>query len=153
MEGVAARDERGAIRIDTTAAVFTRMQAAFSRAGGGEVTVRDGLLYGTQIGLKLDGSVDFDRDRLNVVGTFVPFYGVNNLFSQIPLVGPILGGGSNEGLFAVNFRAVGALSAPQLTINPLSAIAPGFLRNLFGAGELGGPFPGLPPADVQQQRR
>ena len=149
-EGVAARDERGAIRIDTTAAVFTRMQASFTRTGG-EITLRDGLLYGNQIGIKLDGSVDFDRDRLNVVGTFVPAYGVNNLFSQIPLFGPILGGASNEGLFAVNFRASGAISAPQLTINPLSAIAPGFLRNLFGAGELIGPgqIPTLPPADAQ----
>ena len=148
-EGVAARDERGAIKIDTGAAVFTRMQAAFTRSGG-EIAVRDGLLYGTQIGIKLDGSVDFDRDRLNVVGTFVPAYGVNNLFSQIPLFGPILGGASNEGLFAVNFRATGAISAPQLTINPLSAIAPGFLRNLFGAGELLGPgqIPTLPPIDA-----
>ena len=149
-EGVAARDERGAIKIDTGAAIFTRMQASFTRTGG-EIAVRDGLLYGNQIGVKLDGSVDFDRDRLNVVGTFVPAYGVNNLFSQIPLFGPILGGASNEGLFAVNFRASGAISAPQLTINPLSAIAPGFLRNLFGGGELIGPgqIPTLPPIDAQ----
>ena len=149
-EGVAARDDKGAIKIDTGAAVFTRMQANFARSGG-EISVRDGLLYGNQIGIKLDGSVDFDRDRLNVVGTFVPAYGVNNLFSQIPLFGPILGGGSNEGLFAVNFQASGAISAPQLTINPLSAIAPGFLRNLFGAGALIGPgqIPTLPPADAQ----
>ena len=149
-EGVAARDDKGAIKIDTGAAVFTRMQANFARSGG-EISVRDGLLYGNQIGIKLDGSVDFDRDRLNVVGTFVPAYGVKNLFSQIPLFGPILGGGSNEGLFAVNFQASGAISAPQLTINPLSAIAPGFLRNLFGAGALIGPgqIPTLPPADAQ----
>ena len=150
LEGVAARDEKGAIKIDTTAAVFTRMQGSFTRRAG-EIAVRDGLLYGNQIGIKLDGSVDFDRDRLNVIGTFVPAYGVNNLFSQIPLFGPILGGGSNEGLFAVNFRATGTISAPQLTINPLSAIAPGFLRNLFGAGEMIGPgqIPTLPPADIQ----
>ncbi len=150
LEGVAARDEKGAIRIDTTAAIFARMQASFTRRAG-EIAVRDGLLYGNQIGLKLDGTVDFDRDRLNVVGTFVPAYGVNNLFSQIPLFGPILGGASNEGLFAVNFKATGAVSAPQLTINPLSALAPGFLRNFFGAGEMIGPgqIPILPPADIQ----
>ena len=99
--------------------------------------------------IKLDGAVDFDRDRLNVVGTFVPAYGVNNLFSQIPLFGPILGGGSNEGLFAVNFRATGAASAPQLTINPLSAIAPGLFRKIFGVGD-SAPGPGLPnpPSDI-----
>jgi len=147
-EGVALRDDKGALKIDTGASVFSRMQAAFTRAGG-EITIRDGLLYGNQIGIKLDGAVDFDRDRLNVVGTFVPAYGVNNLFSQIPLFGPILGGGSNEGLFAVNFRATGAASAPQLTINPLSAIAPGLFRKIFGVGD-SAPAPGLPnpPSDI-----
>ena len=149
-EGVALRDDKGALKIDTGASVFSRMQAAFTRTGG-EITIRDGLLYGNQIGIKLDGAVDFDRDRLNVVGTFVPAYGVNNLFSQIPLFGPILGGGSNEGLFAVNFRATGAASAPQLTINPHSAIAPGLFRKIFGVGESApGPGPGLPspPTDI-----
>ena len=149
-EGVALRDDKGALKIDTGASVFSRMQAAFTRAGG-EITIRDGLLYGNQIGIKLDGAVDFDRDRLNVVGTFVPAYGVNNLFSQIPLFGPILGGGSNEGLFAVNFRATGAASAPQLTINPLSAIAPGLFRKIFGVGDSApgpGPVSPSPPAGI-----
>ena len=159
-EGVALRDDRGAVKIDTGASVFSRMQAAFTRAGT-EITIRDGLLYGNQIGIKMDGAVDFERDRLNVVGTFVPAYGVNNLFSQIPVFGPILGGGSNEGLFAVNFRATGAVSAPQLTINPLSAIAPGLFRKIFGVGDgapgpgpvqspVPGPAPGLPvpPTDI-----
>ena len=147
-EGVALRDDKGAWKIDTGASVFSRMQAAITRTGS-EITIRDGLLYGNQIGIKLDGAVDFDRDRLNVVGTFVPAYGVNNLFSQIPLFGPILGGGSNEGLFAVNFRATGAASAPQLTINPLSAIAPGLFRKIFGVGD-SAPGPGLPnpPSDI-----
>ena len=147
-EGVALRDDKGALKIDTGASVFSRMQAAFTRTGA-EITIRDGLLYGNQIGIKLDGAVDFDRDRLNVVGTFVPAYGVNNLFSQIPLFGPILGGGSNEGLFAVNFRATGAVSAPQLTINPLSAIAPGLFRKIFGVGD-SAPTPGftLPPTEI-----
>ncbi len=153
-EGVALRDDRGAVKIDTGASVFSRMQAAFTRTGA-EITIRDGLLYGNQIGIKMDGAVDFERDRLNVVGTFVPAYGVNNLFSQIPVFGPILGGGSNEGLFAVNFRATGAVSAPQLTINPLSAIAPGLFRKIFGVGEgAPGPAPSpgpglpLPPTDI-----
>jgi len=155
-EGVALRDDKGAVKIDTGASVFSRMQAAFVRTGT-EITIRDGLLYGNQIGIKMDGAVDFERDRLNVVGTFVPAYGVNNLFSQIPVFGPILGGGSNEGLFAVNFRATGAVSAPQLTINPLSAIAPGLFRKIFGVGEgapgpstVPGPAPGLPlpPTDI-----
>jgi hypothetical protein len=49
----------------------------------------------------------------------------------------LLGGGQYEGLIAVNFRISGQATAPTLTVNPLSAVAPGFLRKLFGTG--GGP--------------
>ena len=132
-EGVAARDDKGAIKIDTGAAVFSRMSAEFSR-GNGQIFVQDGVMYGAQIGIKVDGTIDSTRDRIDMTGTFVPAYGVNNLFSQIPLFGPILGGSRDEGLFAVNFHIGGAIGAPQLTVNPLSAIAPGFLRKIFGAG-------------------
>ena len=52
----------------------------------------------------------------------------------MPLFGPLLGGSQYEGLFAVNFRVGGQASAPTLTVNPLSAVAPGFLRKLFGVG-------------------
>ena len=63
---------------------------------------------------------------MNLTGTFVPAYSLNNLFSQIPVLGMILGGGQHEGLFAITFKVSGAASAPTLTVNPLSAIAPGF---------------------------
>ena len=44
----------------------------------------------------------------------------------------LLGGGSHEGLFAVNFRVAGPASAPILTINPLSGLTPGIFRKIFG---------------------
>jgi hypothetical protein len=84
---------------------------------------------------------------VDIKGTFVPAYGLNNVFAQLPLFGPILGGNRNEGLFGVNFRVSGPASAPNLTINPLSAIAPGFLRQLFGAS--GTPYRS-PPANLPQ---
>ena len=56
------------------------------------------------------------------------------MVAQVPLFGPLLSGGRNEGLFAVNFRLTGQTGAPTLTVNPLSAVAPGFLRKLFGTG-------------------
>jgi hypothetical protein len=47
-------------------------------------------------------------------------------------VGLILGGGNkNEGLFAIDFKVSGQASAPTLTVNPLTAVAPGILRKLF----------------------
>jgi hypothetical protein len=68
------------------------------------------------------------------------------------VVGIFLGGGSNEGLFGVNFRISGPATAPMLTINPLSALAPGFLRKIFGAGEIGTSQMPQPPAAVSQEQ-
>ena len=44
----------------------------------------------------------------------------------------ILGGGRTEGLIAVDFKVAGALAGPNVTVNPLTAVAPGILRKLFG---------------------
>jgi hypothetical protein len=90
-------------------------------------------MYGPTMGTTLDGWMDFAHNKVDLSGTFVPAYGVNNLFSQIPIFGMLLGGGAHEGLFGVTFRISGPASAPVLSINPLSAIAPGFLRKIFGA--------------------
>jgi hypothetical protein len=105
--------------------------------GDGRIEMHDGVIYGQQVGTTMEGVIDTVNDRVSMTGTFVPAYGLNNLFSKIPIFGVILGGGSNEGLFGVNYRISGPASAPVLTINPLSAIAPGFLRKIFGAGEIG----------------
>jgi hypothetical protein len=63
-------------------------------------------------------------------GTFVPLYGLNNMFGQLPIVGPFLGG-SNEGLLGVTYEVVGPPSTPVLRVNPISAVAPGLLRKFF----------------------
>ncbi len=127
-------------KIDTSAAPFIRLSGAFSRQNG-VLHVTDGLLYGAQIGIKVDGLLDYTQDRVDMAGTFVPAYVLNNLFTQIPIFGPILSGGSHEGLFAVNFRISGPATSPSLIVNPLSAIAPGFLRKIFGAGAPADPGP------------
>lgn len=129
-EGGARFDERSGL--DANAVQFSRLQAAFARTPG-RLELREGAINGPAIGATIEGALDFSRDQVALSGTFVPAYGVNNLFAKIPLFGPILGGGSNEGLIGVNFRISGSASAPLLTINPLSAIAPGFLRKIFEA--------------------
>ena len=58
-------------------------------------------------------------------GTFVPIYGLNNIFGQIPLFGLLLGGGSNEGVFGLTYEVVGTPDKPTLRVNPISAIFPG----------------------------
>jgi hypothetical protein len=124
-------DEEAARRINSAAVDFKRLKVNFSRQGS-RLALRDATMYGPEIGLSVDGWLDYSHNQVAMNGTFVPAYAINNLFSQIPVFGVFLGGKSNEGLLAITFRISGLASSPTLSINPLSVIAPGFLRNIFG---------------------
>ncbi|MBX6328443.1 MAG: hypothetical protein IRY89_07695 [Pseudolabrys sp.] len=106
---------------------FTELRCDFTRTPG-LMTVRDGVVRGPLVGATIEGSIDYLRDDVHLRGTFVPFYGLNNMFGQIPIVGLFLGGGSNEGLVGVAYEAVGPPSAPRISVNIATAIAPGLLR-------------------------
>jgi len=131
LQGAARIDDKGASRFDPDSVKFARVQSAFTWANG-RVAMRDAVMSGTEIGLTVDGYIDLARDRIDVSGSFIPAYGLNSLVSNIPVIGLMLAGGQHEGVFAVSFRVSGAFSAPVLTVNPLSVIAPGLLRKVFG---------------------
>ena len=136
--------------IDPTAVQFDRLEVAFSR-NNGRLDLRDGVVSGPSVGATIEGGIDFTRDQVALNGTFVPAYGLNNMFSRIPLFGPLLGGGANEGLIGINFRITGSASAPVLSLNPLSAMTPGFLRKIFGAADAVTLPPQTFPAQPEQK--
>lgn len=109
---------------------FTKMRADFLRRPG-RFDIREAVMWGPQVGGTLEGVLDYGQDRVDLKGALVPAYALNNLFAQVPILGPIFGGSQYEGLFALPFVIQGRASAPVLRTNALSVIAPGFLRKLF----------------------
>ncbi len=109
---------------------FTELRCDFTRTAG-RMSIRDGVVRGPLVGATIEGNINYTKNDVHLRGTFVPFYGLNNMFGQIPIVGLILGGGSNEGLLGITYEAVGPPSAPRITVNPVSAIAPGLLRKFI----------------------
>jgi hypothetical protein len=112
---------------------FSRVRAEFTRQNG-QLTIRDGVVKGATVGGTIEGSIDYPGNQVRMSGTFVPMYGLNNMFGQIPIVGLFLGGGSNEGLIGVTYEVVGSPGQPVLRVNPISAMAPGVLRKIFEFG-------------------
>jgi len=108
---------------------FSRFRVEFTRSPG-KLTLREGVVWGPTVGATMEGQLDYGRDSVNVRGTFIPAYGINNMFGRLPVVGPLLGG-QNEGLLGITYEVVGPPHAPTLHVNPISAVAPGFLRKLF----------------------
>jgi hypothetical protein len=95
------------------------------------ITVDEVVLRGGQMGAIGAGWFDFEEGTLNIAGTYIPAYEVNNLFARIPVLGLALGGGADEGLFGITFRVFGEIAQPEMEVNPLSAIAPGIFRKIF----------------------
>ncbi len=95
--------------------------------------IRDGKMHGESLGLTFEGEVNQTThpQTLSLTGTIVPLYAVNNALSGIPLLGSILSGKDGTGLIGFNFKARGTADNPDVSVNPLSAFAPGFLRDLF----------------------
>src|SRR5262249_53990797 len=69
--------------------------------------------------------------KVQLTGTFTPVAALNKIFSEVPLVGDIVTGPKREGMFAWNFGVQGGLENPQIIVNPISGVAPGFTRELF----------------------
>jgi hypothetical protein len=108
---------------------FSSMRVDFTREPG-KLTIREGVVRGPVIGATIDGAIDYRTNRVRMRGTLVPLYGVNNMFGQLPIVGMFLGG-SKEGLVGITYQVVGPVGAPVLQVNPISAVAPGFIRKFF----------------------
>ena len=111
---------------------FTEMRVTFTKAPG-RLAIRDGVVRGNSVGATLEGQIDFARDNVHMHGTFVPAYGLNNMFAQPPVLGFFLGGGQKEGLIGITYEVVGSPHAPTLRVNPMSALMPGFTRKIFEA--------------------
>ena len=109
---------------------FSRASVQFSMRDD-VVTVTEGVAKGNTVGATASGQIDLNNQRINLTGTYIPAFGLNNLAGRIPVLGAIAGAGSNEGLVGVTFRVFGAVEDPILEINPLSAIAPGIFRRIF----------------------
>ena len=69
--------------------------------------------------------------NMDMTGTFMPIYGLNRIFGELPLVGALLGNGRDRGLIGVTYKLSGNARRPVLQINPLSVIAPGTFRSIF----------------------
>ncbi|WEZ83374.1 DUF3971 domain-containing protein [Rhizobium sp. 32-5/1] len=97
----------------------------------GSVRVDRGVVRGTDIGATFQGTVHDANGQMDMTGTFMPAYGLNRLFGELPLIGAILGNGRDRGLLGITFKLDGPFKKPRLTINPLSIIAPGVFRSIF----------------------
>lgn len=135
------------------APVFARLLSLASLQGLGEILSGDGMNFdsfdsafefengllsfedanasGSAVGLTGTGFIDFREKNAQIDGVLVPAYAVNSLLGGVPLLGDIVVGRKGEGIFALSYSVMGPFEKTQIAVNPLSALTPGFLRQIF----------------------
>lgn len=89
--------------------------------------VNKARVYGNVVGITLGGAFNMANDAISLEGMIAPAYGLNTMIGKIPLVGNLLAGKDGT-VFAANYSITGTSEAPDVSLNPLSALSPNSLK-------------------------
>ncbi len=120
----------GITGILTDSASFSLLKGRFAWKGD-TLKLEKTHATGAAMGINIDGDVDMNSGKADLSGTLVPFSVVNSVLNAIPLIGDLITGGENQGVLAVSYSITGNLDSPSISVNPISLLTPGFIRNLF----------------------
>ncbi|OUR76640.1 hypothetical protein A9Q83_13800 [Alphaproteobacteria bacterium 46_93_T64] len=108
---------------------FDTIEGPFTYTNG-LITTKNFRAVGA-IGLTFSGKVDQDNGTIDGFGTVIPAYTLNSILGNIPILGRLLVGREGEGIFGFSYKLKGESDNPTITVNPVSAFAPGILRRMF----------------------
>ena len=111
---------------------FDNLEAKLTKVAD-RVNVKDGRTSGRSIGLTTHGWLDLGSETAQLRGVVVPAFALNNLLSNVPLLGPLLTGGKDGGLFAISYSLEGPFDDLKSNVSMMSAVTPGVLREIFNA--------------------
>ena len=109
--------------------LFSRIDIPLTVAGDRYV-VTGGKAQGPALGLTVNGYLNADSD-ISVDGVLVPSFGMNSALGGIPIIGDLVVGRDGEGVFSLTYSVRGSLEKANVSVNPLSALAPGVIRRIF----------------------
>ena len=112
--------------------LFDRFTAPFQMSPS-RIVLPEGQAKGPSVVLTISGFVDRDRDLIDFKGAIAPAHGINTALGKIPVLGNIFVGREGEGIFAMSYKVKGSAESPTIRMNPLTALAPGFLRRIVEA--------------------
>lgn len=117
------------------------------RYDGNDLSLDDAHAYNSSLGLTANGRIGVSSGQTSMTGTIVPAYFFNSMLGQLPLVGKLFSPEKGGGVFAARFGLSGQIDDPNVSVNPISALTPGFLRGIFGVFDRAPPNKEGAPAD------
>lgn len=98
----------------------------------GRVLISEARATGPSVGLTAQGAFGLGPEgTYDLSGAVAPAYGVNSILGRTPVIGDLFVSRDGEGLLALSYSVDGPSAEPRITVNPLSALAPGVLRRMF----------------------
>ena len=110
----------------------SRLVVPFS-LDGDRLSLEQARLVAADIGARADGTVNLATGVIAVNGTVAPAYTINRILGRIPILGRILSGSGSDAALAATFSISNTLAEPSVSVNPLSVLVPGMVRDLFSA--------------------
>ena len=103
---------------------------------GSVVNIKALKASGDAVAVSMVGVYDRATKQVDVGGNLVPVSQISDIVGKLPLIGNVLTGLDNSGIFATQFRVSGLADEMKTAVNPAS-IAPGLLRDLISPNWLG----------------
>ena len=110
---------------------FTELVAPFTLSDG-LLELADARAFSPSLGLTAKGRLDIDDATVDLQGTIVPAYFFNSLAGQRAAGRPAVQPGARRRPVRRELYAAWQAGRSGVTVNPLAALTPGFLRGLFG---------------------
>lgn len=130
---------------------FSSMVAPFTLADD-VLTLADARAFNASLGMTAKGKLDLARHQADLQGTIVPAYLLNQVLGRIPLLGRLFSPEEGGGVFAATYTIRGPFDDPQVGVNPLAALTPGFLRGVFDMFNAPGGAPAAPQGSEGAKR-
>ncbi|MEQ1610985.1 MAG: DUF3971 domain-containing protein, partial [Hyphomonadaceae bacterium] len=98
---------------------------------------------GPAMGITARGWIAPENSELALDGVLAPsFIGANSVLGNLPIIGDLFVSRQGEGMFAPTYSVRGTFSRARISLNPVAALTPGVLRQIFEN-------PSAPPPDFE----
>ncbi len=86
--------------------------------------------YGPDVGFSNQGNIYLKKKEVDLEGAIIPMVTLNKIIGSIPVLGKIL---TNErkGIWSFVYTIKGDLDEPEVKVNPIKTITPGFIQKFF----------------------
>ena len=86
--------------------------------------------YGPDVGFSNQGNIYLRKKEVDLEGAIIPMVTLNKIIGSIPVLGKIL---TNErkGIWSFVYTVKGNLDEPEVRVNPIKTITPGFIQKFF----------------------